>query len=56
MGAGRPAKKRVLQGDAELNYAFAALREFGVLPGTFAALPKREKAAVIAFINLLAEE
>ncbi len=45
-----------MRGDSELNYAYYALHELKILPGEFAALPRREKAAVMAFIDLRVEE
>ena len=45
-----------MQGDAELNYAYYALHGLKMRPREFAALPRREKAAVIAFIEIKAQE
>ncbi|MGI5894269.1 MAG: hypothetical protein ACOX6P_06695 [Candidatus Merdivicinus sp.] len=45
-----------MRGDPDLNYAYFALHELHILPGDFARLPGREKAAVIAFIDLRVQE
>ncbi len=45
-----------MQGDAELNYAYYALHELKMPPGMFAALSRREKAVVEAFIDVRVQE
>ncbi|HIT09842.1 MAG TPA: hypothetical protein IAB55_12310 [Candidatus Merdivicinus faecavium] len=45
-----------MQGDAELNYAYYALHELKIPPGAFAALSRREKAVVTAFIDIRVQE
>lgn len=41
-----------MQGDPELNYAYFALHECGIPPGTFAKMSRREKAVLFAFIDI----
>ena len=39
-----------------MNYAYYALHELKIPPGAFAALSRREKAVVTAFIDIRVQE
>lgn len=41
-----------MEGDAEANYAYYALHKLHLLPGRFVRLPRREKAFVMACIDV----
>ena len=45
-----------MQGDEELNYAYYALHECGIRPGEFAKMSRREKALLLAFIDVRVQE
>ena len=42
-------------GDSEANFAYYCLHEFHLLPSDFLQLPRREKAFIIAAIQVRAE-
>lgn len=43
------------EGDRDANYAYYCLHKFRMLPSQFAALERREKAFIIAAIDLKIE-
>lgn len=45
-----------MQGDPELNYAYYALHELNIRPEEFARMSRREKAVLMAFIDLRVQE
>lgn len=45
-----------MEGDIELNYAYYALHELNIRPLEFASMGRKERAAVMAFIDLRVQE